>query len=105
MSAEKLIGRREILRRTGVGVALVAGASLGTIGCGGGLDCNDTSGLSPEDVRRRTDATYVERSTRGNRKCRNCSVFSSAGADACGTCTLVPGPINPNGYCSSWSAA
>jgi len=104
MSTEKLIGRRELLRRSGVGAALVVGASLGTVGCGGGLDCTDTSGLSAEEVRQRNRLTYVERSTNGNRKCSNCSVFSGGAAGACGTCTLVPGPINPNGYCSSWSA-
>ncbi len=101
MTQEKLITRRDILRIALGSAGAVAGVSV-IAGCGGGLDCNDTSGLSAEDIAARTGAGYVERSTNGNRRCLNCTVYTSAGTEACGSCTMIPGPINPYGYCTRW---
>ena len=101
MTQEKLITRRDLLRLAVGSAGAVAGASmLGA--CGGGLDCNDTSAMSEEDRQARQAAAYVERSTNGNRRCLNCTVYTSAGTEACGSCTMIPGPINPYGYCSRW---
>jgi hypothetical protein len=69
----------------------------------GPLDCSDVSKLTDAEKKTRTDLQYVEASVKPDQNCTNCQQHT-AGADAntCGTCTLVPGPINPNGWCSTW---
>ena len=37
--------------------------------------------------------------------CTNCQQFVPApAANACGTCKILKGPINPKGYCKSYVA-
>ncbi len=95
-------------------VFLVRGATLGAavgvtvtaLGCGGdeGLNCNDTSGLTPPEQATRSNLGYVEASPHGAAKnCLNCNFYTAAGENQCGSCTLVKGSINPAGYCNSWA--
>ena len=106
----KTITRRELLRRSaafgaaGVGLTVIGPAALG---CGGDdkLRCNDISGLTPAQQSTRSSLGYVEQSPHGAQKnCANCNFFTAGGEKQCGSCTLVPGPIHPEGYCNSWAA-
>tara|TARA_B100001750_G_scaffold244494_1_gene261963 strand:+ start:335 stop:676 length:342 start_codon:yes stop_codon:yes gene_type:complete len=106
----KKISRRELLRRSatfgaaGIGLVVLGGSS----GCGGeeeGPNCNDTSGLTPQQQSTRSSLGYVAQSPHGAQKnCANCNFYTAGGANQCGSCTLVPGKIDPNAYCNSWAA-
>lgn len=110
--------RRAFLRTAGAWIAGLLGAGL--TGCGAGaereriaararsldpnLDCTDVRGLWPAEVRTRTDNAYVNRSERAGEYCFACANFiEPAVAGACGTCRTVKGPINPGGWCKSWT--
>ena len=109
MTDETMMGRRELLAKVaGLGAATVGLVVLGgSTGCGGdeGPNCNDTSGLTPQQQSTRSALGYVEPSPHGAQKnCANCNFFTAAGADACGSCTLIAGPIAPEAFCNSWAA-
>lgn len=85
-----------------------SGLAMLGVGCGGeeALTCNDTSGLSAAEQSTRSGAEYVDTSPHGvSKQCLNCNFKQNLTANACGTCTVVPGPIHPNGYCTLWVAA
>jgi len=66
--------------------------------------CADVSALTPAELTMRNDTLkYVSVSTEPEKRCDNCKFWlpSETGA-TCGGCTLIKGPINPKGYCSSW---
>jgi hypothetical protein len=91
--------RRSALARVVV-LPLAAALPAALTGCSKTLRCEDTSGLSPDDTRLRTEiAAYVDQSTDPSKHCAECVQFNPAGKDACGTCKVVKGPINPNGSC------
>lgn len=99
------LGRRELLKRSLI--VLAAAPVLGACGPAG-PDCSSTAGLDPTALGNRTTQQYVERSLRASSHCSNCRFFTAAttgGAAACGSCTLIAGPINPDGYCNLFSAA
>ena len=99
------LSRRDMLRST---------AHLVVIGCSPILlqgckkaefRCDDVSGLSEEDAQLRATLEYRDRSPYGKEKsCSKCAFFRGAGADECGACTLLQGPVHPLGYCNSWAA-
>lgn len=104
MSKETL-GRRAALKRA---LAVVGSAALLPVikACGGeeeGLSCNDTSGLSPADVTTRTSNGYVDHSQFSDKNCLNCQFYQAGQPNQCGTCTVVRGPIHPEGYCNLWA--
>ncbi len=100
---EKKTTRRDFLRRTTALGAAVVGLTV--VGCGGDeLRCTDTGGLSPQEQSTRSALGYVDHSTDPQKTCDSCSLFQSSGADACGGCTLIAGPIHPKGTCNSWAA-
>jgi hypothetical protein len=68
----------------------------------GPLKCDDVAGLSEADKATRTNNQYVEKSTTAGKTCSNCQLYKPGAAGACGSCTLVKGPINPQGYCRVW---
>jgi hypothetical protein len=98
---EEKLSRRDLLEKSAVfGVALVVGA-----GCGKetkALSCNDTTSLSAADAQVRTSLAYVDTSMEPGKMCSSCQQFIAAAPDACGTCKVVKGPINPKGYCKSF---
>ncbi len=98
------LNRRQFLERAVVlGVGMSAGALL--MGCkGGSLSCDDTTGLSMADRQTRTSMAYVEATADPAKNCANCSLYTAAGEGECGSCSVVKGPINPNGYCNVWAA-
>jgi hypothetical protein len=100
------VSRRFLLESSAAFGAL---AVLGTaVGCNkppARLACTDTSGLAPGDVAVRTSLGYVDASVEPGKACSKCQQFvPSASANACGTCKVVKGPINPSGYCKSFVA-
>lgn len=98
------IPRREALRRLVV-LSAAAAVPAWLVGCKSSPTCTDVSGLSPDDVTMRNQtAAYVDKSPDPSKKCSACSLYKPAGPDACGTCTAVKGPINPEGSCKLFVA-
>lgn len=99
-----LITRRAALVRVAA-LPLAAVISAELVACSKEPQCNDASGLSPDDARLRTDvAAYVEQSPDPAKRCAGCMQFTSAGDKACGSCKVVKGPINPGGTCKLFVA-
>ncbi|MFM2154055.1 MAG: hypothetical protein RL199_2490 [Pseudomonadota bacterium] len=98
------LDRRTFLKAAfGVGAAATSLVALG--GCSSGpkaLSCTDTAGLSPAELAMRQQLKYVDQAPDAAKACSGCQFFQSKGPDVCGGCTLVKGPINPKGWCSSW---
>lgn len=68
--------------------------------------CSDLRGLSKADIQTRKQFEYVATTPDENKTCFNCAHFNAPlEGKTCGTCELVKGPINPNGYCTQWFAA
>lgn len=65
--------------------------------------CNDTTGLSKDDIQQRTNLQYVDNSADAAKQCQGCALFiAPAAGAACGGCNLIKGPVSPTGYCTSW---
>jgi hypothetical protein len=60
--------------------------------------------LSSTDAQTRVTLAYVDNSVEPGKSCTRCQQFIPAAPDACGTCKVVKGPINPSGYCKSFVA-
>lgn len=111
MAMEKLDRRTFLVRAAQVGAAAaVAPAALSLIGCSkkeddGSFTCTDTTGLSPDQISMRNQLEYVDLSPKGEvEDCKNCVLYTQPEAGvSCGGCTLLAGPIHPNGYCISWA--
>lgn len=115
--SDTLTRRNFIQRLAVVGTAVVGAAGLAA--CNGGdststdggagtaaLACDDVSALTEDEKTTRTSLAYVDASVTEGKDCTNCQQFqpdAANAAGACGKCLVVPGPINPKGYCSSWT--
>ena len=102
--ADKL-SRRALLQRSAAFGAL---AALGATACGKEkatvLSCNDTTGLSPQDVGIRTMLKYVDSSTDPTKTCTRCQQFlAPPTAGSCGTCKVLKGTVSPFGSCASFA--
>ncbi|MEJ2617574.1 MAG: hypothetical protein P8Z35_21650 [Ignavibacteriaceae bacterium] len=65
--------------------------------------CSDLSGLTASEKETRDLYRYVSHSPHENKKCHLCNYFTPpANGARCGSCQVVKGPINPEGYCTSW---
>ncbi len=102
--SSNLLDRRTFLTRAALLGGVAAGASLlAACGKGGGsLVCTDTASLKPEDLATRTSLNYADASPDPTKLCSSCTLYLPAAEGACGGCSVVKGPINPNGYCISW---
>jgi hypothetical protein len=67
------------------------------------LNCSDAAGLTPDELAARSAAAYVDKSADPAKPCSTCKLYQPKSADACGGCSLIKGPINPNGGCKSWA--
>jgi hypothetical protein len=108
MSEQRLITRREMLRKTlTLSLGATAGAAVAAA-CKGGpkqLVCTDTVGLAPIDISTRTALEYVDVSTDPKKVCSGCAQWvAPANAETCGGCKMFKGPINPRGFCKGWTA-
>ena len=102
----KKLTRRAMLERGAVLSLVVIGAGAGLGACGGGeLDCSSPAGLTDAQRQQRQALSYVDRSTNPSQRCEVCNFYTQpAAAGQCGGCTLNLGPVNPQGYCSSFVA-
>ena len=101
----KLTRRDLLVRGSSLGaMALLAGSAAACSKSKAPLACTDTSALSAADLSVRTSLQYVDISTEPGKMCSNCQQFLPAAADQCGACKVVKGPINPGGYCKSFTA-
>ena len=92
--------RRNVLRVLAFGV--VAAPVL--VACKKTLTCDDTNSLPTADVQARAGALYVDKAADPMKACNNCNFFKPVGAEACGGCLVLKGPIHPNGTCKLWAA-
>lgn len=109
--SDNRVSRREFMHHSlllgglAAGGAAVLGVACGSSGGAAALTCTDTSALSEADKGLRTQLQYVDRSPDPTKTCLACRFFTAPqSATACGSCSLVKGPINPQGKCSSWVA-
>jgi hypothetical protein len=114
MSDGELTRRRLIQSTFVLGAAIGAGSILSACSTEGeeeavpaegpAIDCTDLSGVSEADIQTRQSLGYVELSTEADKNCLNCVQYTPAEMEGeCGTCALIVGPINPEGYCTSWA--
>lgn len=127
MKDENNISRRNFIQRIGVLGAAGFGASSLLAACGGGetsapaepaapaaepapepatadaLTCQDTTGLTEQEIQMRTSLNYVDETDDPERACDKCALYQTAEEGACGGCTLIKGPIHPNGTCTSFA--
>jgi hypothetical protein len=96
------LSRRDLLQQSAaLGLFVVAGTACGKEQKA--LNCTDTMSLSASDAQVRSSLGYVDSSVEPGKSCTKCLQFVPAAPDACGTCKVVKGPINPNGYCKSFA--
>ena len=78
------------------------------------LDCDDLSALSDAQMQQRNQMAeslnYVAETPNPEQNCANCALYQQPEDEettdnACGGCQLFPGPVYPNGYCTSWAPA
>lgn len=99
------LSRREVLQRSaGLGALVVLGSAAACHKAPAALACTDTTGLAAADIQVRTSLGYEDVSTQPGKSCSVCLQFIPGAPNACGTCKVVKGPINPNGYCKSFAA-
>jgi hypothetical protein len=100
------LSRREWLRATlrlsltGALVAALTGCQKRQSGV-----CSDPNRLSDSENSLRASLHYTEQSPRSDQMCRSCGFFDAPAGNACGTCKLLKGAVNPMGHCDSWSKA
>lgn len=118
MADNNRLTRRQFVQTAAAGAGfltmgmLLAGCDKSSGGGGGDqpaeaedkpLDCTDVSGLDEAGKKTREAFNYVEETTVPGKLCANCQLYQPPpSGDGCGGCTIVKGPINPNGYCTSW---
>jgi hypothetical protein len=96
--------RRALLERGAVWGLVMASGAAGFGGCGGGLDCSNPPGLTQEQRDLRRSLAYVERAPNASQRCEVCRFYTAPEQpNRCGGCTLNLGPVNPQGYCSSFA--
>ena len=66
--------------------------------------CSDLSGVPENQVELRKKFAYVKESPIADNHCNNCNLYlPPKSGDACGSCLLFKGPVNPSGYCTYWA--
>lgn len=105
MTAPKL-SRRAVLKGSAVSLVVLGTGGLAACSREAELSCTDTTGLAAHQIQMRQTLQYVDASPDANKRCDNCRFYEAApAANQCGGCKLVPGPIHPRGYCTSWAAS
>jgi hypothetical protein len=110
MSEDNKLSRRDWFKRSGVVGLAVLGSGAALTACdsgnGGGdkLTCTDTSGLKQSAIQTRKSLKYTDKSPKEGKTCANCNFYEPPKQQGkCGSCTVVKGPIHPDGYCTSWA--
>jgi len=66
--------------------------------------CEDLSGISESEIRKREQFGYVKKSPIPDNQCNNCNLWLPSKTDkACGGCMLFQGPVYAEGYCTYWA--
>lgn len=66
--------------------------------------CADEGSLAQADVATRATLGYTDASPFEDKSCAGCHHFVLADqSGACGTCSLLKGPIHPRGYCKAFA--
>lgn len=98
-------GGSQLMACDGNGESEPAGSGETEPVAGSDLDCSDPAALSENDIQQRDALQYVEVSEMPEQNCANCLQFEPAQTEGeCGACKVVPGTINPAGWCSVWVA-
>jgi hypothetical protein len=92
--------RRDVLLR----LALFPVAAAFGIACKSGLDCTDTSALTGPEITQRQSLGYVDKAADATKACKLCNLYQAKGPEECGGCSLMKGPISPEGGCNSFAA-
>lgn len=67
--------------------------------------CDDLSGVSEEELKKRQSLGYVSKSPVPGSFCGNCSLYiPSTTENSCGSCLLFKGPVHAEGHCAQYSA-
>lgn len=105
---EKKISRRTVLLR-GLQIPIGGSILLGLSACGGDsrntIICADPNMMTSAEESVRRTLKYTEISPHSDKTCSSCEFFyAGAEGSGCGTCEMFGGkPVNPEGYCDSWS--
>lgn len=92
------IDRRQALRHLAV-LSLGATMPAALSACSKKPSCLDTSGLTADESAQRNAAAYAEQAMDASKRCALCVQFVPGQPNACGSCKVVKGPINPDGTC------
>ena len=67
--------------------------------------CNDLTGVSDGEIKKRQSLGYVTKSTIPDNLCGNCSLYiPPKHNEDCGGCMLFKGPVYYEGHCMQWAA-
>lgn len=68
--------------------------------------CDTLCDLSPAQIQAREALQYMDRSEKSEQCCGDCMHLQPVhGSDEpCKRCTVVPGAVHPDGWCSAWAA-
>ncbi|MEO9052975.1 MAG: hypothetical protein ABI280_14345 [Ginsengibacter sp.] len=67
--------------------------------------CNDLSGVSDVELKKRESLGYVTKSPVPESYCGNCSLYILPKEETgCGGCMLFKGPVHVEGHCVQWAA-
>jgi len=69
-----------------------------------GDPCNDMTGVSEDELAKRKQFGYVEKTPIPENTCRNCQLFIPPEEEGgCGACLLFKGPVLDDAYCTYWA--
>lgn len=67
--------------------------------------CNDLTGVSDGELKKRQSLGYVTKSPVPESYCGNCSLYIPPKEETgCGGCLLFKGPVEAQGHCVQWAA-
>lgn len=96
--SQNTMHRREALRQLAV-ISAIALPAAWSLGCSKSPNCEDTTGLTPEELEARKNAEYVPQAMVVAKKCDGCVQWIAPAPDKCGGCKLLKGPIVAEGSC------
>ncbi|SRR5690606_10131936 len=102
--APALLRRRAFLGRLAAGLG--ATAVLAACGAGAGTEaasCEGHDALTEQELQVRHALRYVDETTTPESRCDTCRFYAAREGSPCGGCQVLPGPVAPGGYCTSWA--
>jgi hypothetical protein len=110
--------RKKFFKKTAAAIASIIGISAVGSSCSSPAekevpeaeekpvkDCNDLSGVSEQELKKRTQFGYEAESSAPERNCGSCALYVLPKQGVgCGGCMLFQGPVNPAGSCIQFAA-